>query len=269
MSCSSGEAELTPAPEGVVVHIDQSRIQRNGRLMFLRVENNTQQQISIREYRLTSPRFTDVSWSGDEEIGATYETDLEFTMPPGRCGGTIDAVVELTYRVNGGADRRSRLPADDRYGNALDFADRDCTQHTLESAANLKVGTPVVEGTGRNSVLNVPVTMTPTGKRSDVRFAGFGDTTLFRQTSESPAAVDVPLGGPAVNLTMQIVPARCDAHVLAEDKVGRLFAVKVIADGLAPDASYFLPLSTPQRKAMYSFFRSHCSLTSGAVDPQP
>ncbi|MCW2769134.1 MAG: hypothetical protein JWR27_567 [Aeromicrobium sp.] len=262
VACNDDEPATTKLPDGVTVRLDQSRIQRQGRVVFLRVHNDTKQPITVARAVLASSRFSTVTWSGQEEIGATYETDLEITLPKGRCGTDVDARVTLTYQVGGGDPRRSTTQAEDPYGNAADFADRDCAELTLQKAAKVTVGDPTVEGTGRTSVLHLAVTMTPTGERDDVRFAGFGSTVLFRQAPGSPADVDVPLGpqDPPAKLDMQVVPARCDAHALAEDKVGRLFPVKVVADDVSENASYFLPLTKTQRLAFFDYFRSTCGL---------
>ena len=261
VACSDA-VETAPLPDGVVAHIDQSRVERKGREVFLRVENGTKRSITIEKFTLTSPRLATVEWSGDETIGATYEADLEFDMPKGRCGDEIDASVTLTYRIGDGELHESTAPADDPYGNAALFADRDCAQSTLASAADLEVGDPSVEGTGAASVLRLPVTLTPTGKASGVRFGGFGSTVLFRQAAGSPTDVDVPLDAdaPPAELVMAVVPARCDPHALAEDKVGTLFPVTVKAPGLPENAWFFLPLTKQQRGAFFTFFRTHCGL---------
>lgn len=254
--------ETTALPAGIAMHIDQSRVERKGREVFLRVQNDTTASITVSAFHLTSPRLADVDWSGDEEIGPTYETDLEFDLPRGRCGTSIDAKVVLTYRVGNGGLRRSIASADDPYGNAALFADRDCAQLTLAKAATLTVGDPSVSGAGHDSVLSFPVTLTPTDTATDVRFGGFGSTVLFRQTERSATGLDlaIPPGGPPVHLTMSVVPARCDPHALAEDKVGTLFGVTVLAPGLGPDSTYFLPLTKAQRSALFAFFSSHCGL---------
>lgn len=254
--------EQVPLPDGVAAHIDQARTERKGREVFLRVENNTKEPITVEKFRLTSPRLATVDWSGDETIGATYEADLEFEMPQGRCGTDIDATVTLTYRVDGGELRESTASADDRYGNAALLADRDCAQNTLTKAADLSVGEPSVVGEGTDSVLRLPVSLTPTGRSSGVRFGGFGSTVLFRQGVDSPTEVDVPLdaGDPATQQVMTVVPARCDPHALAEDKVGTLFPVIVNAPDLDDGASFFLPLTKQQCGSFFDFFRSHCGL---------
>lgn len=259
-ACGSDKIESSPMPDGIVVEIDQSRFQRSGRILFVSIQNGTSHQIAISEFTLSSPRFKDVRWSGNDTLEAGDKTDIDFTMPQGRCGKRLDAKITLTYRRDGADPQKSTTSVDDIYDNALYFADRDCAQVTLEEAAKVEVGTAQVDGTGRDSVLSLPVTMTPTGRRTDVRFAGFGDTVLFRQTPASPADVDIAMTGSPQQLRMQVVPARCDPHALAEDKVGRLFPVKVIADDVPAEGSYFLPLTKAQRIAFFDFFRSHCGI---------
>lgn len=258
--CGDESPDEVPMPGGVSVDIDQSRIKRSSREVYLRVENDSRRKIVVEQFRLTSPRLAEVRWEGDEVVGAGFETDLEFTMPRGRCGDDLAATAELTYRVANGDLRRSTTAVDDPYGNATELANRDCARLTLEEAAEVVVGEPKIVGTGADAVLALPVTMTPTGRRDDVRFDGFGNTPLFRQAPGSPVGVDVPLGAddPAVSVTMRVVPARCDPHALAEDKVGRLFPVHVVADDVGPDGSYFLPLTASQRKAFYAYFRVRC-----------
>jgi hypothetical protein len=183
----SAEVETVPLPDGIVMHLDQSRVDRKGREVFLRVENGTREPITVTAFTLTSERLETVRWRGEEEVGASYETDLELTMPTGRCGTGFTGTVRLTYRVGDGPLRRSTGPVDDPYGAASLFMDRDCAQAVLTDAASLDVGEPTLRGTGRESVLTFPVTFTPTGRRPDVRFVGFEPTRAVpRGTRRSP-----------------------------------------------------------------------------------
>ncbi|AXT84977.1 hypothetical protein C6I20_07110 [Aeromicrobium sp. A1-2] len=260
-----GRVDQVALPDGVVVHIDQSRVERKGRIVFLRVENNTSRDFTIHQYVLSSPRFETVRWSGEEEVGASYDADLEFTMPTGRCGTSIDATVRFTYRVAGGgatgvdgADRRPiwqcrgpcgpRLRALDPGGGRPDRRRRP---------GGLRQGQHVGAAAARHDD-----TDGTKGRRDDVRFTGFGSTVLFRQAPGSAADVDVRLGpgDPPAGLVMTVVPARCDPHALAEDKVGRLFPVTVKADDVGAGASFFLPLNRSQQTAFFDYFRSRCGL---------
>lgn len=264
-ACQSGDRAVarTPLPDGVVMHLDQSRMERKGREVFVRVENGTRKDLRIEGFTLTSPRLPTITWAGRETIGPTYETDLEVDLPTGRCGGAVEASVTLRYRLGDGPVTTSTGPADDVYGAIALLADRDCAETTLTTAADVSVGAPQVVGRGRDSVLRLPVTLTPTGRSTGVRFAGFESTVLFRQTADSPADVSVSrdAGTPATTQVLSVVPTRCDPHALAEDKVGTLFGVRVGGTGLPDDAGYYLPLAREQRSALFAFFSTHCGLS--------
>ena len=72
---------------------------------------------------------------------------------------------------------------------------------------------------------------------------------------DEPISPDRP-----TTIVMSVVPARCDPHALAEDKVGRLFGMRVIAPGLPDDSWFYLPLDKSQREAFYAYFRSRCGV---------
>lgn len=260
-ACTESPKKL-PLPDGIVLIADQSRLHRKDREIYIRVQNHTKKQITVESFTLASGRIKTVKWSGDEKIGAGTETDLEFDMPQGTCGRGFTASVRLIYHIGDSKPRESMAKAEDRYGNISLSLDRDCAEKTLKEAAKLEVGEPRTVGTGRDSVFELPVTLTPTGKREDVRFAGFGSTVLFNQAPGSPADVDIPLGkaDPPAELVMRVTPARCDGHALADDKVGRLFDVKVKGYVVGEGASFYLPLTTPQRTAFFDFYRSYCGL---------
>lgn len=253
-------AKKVPMPDGVSLLSDQSRLHRKDREIYVRIQNKSDKAIHVESFTLTSERMSKVEWTGDEDIAAGTEADLEYDMPKGRCGTGFTPTVRLTYRMGDSGARISTIRADDRYGNISLALDRDCAENALKEAAKLTVGDPTITGVGRKSVLNLPVTMTPTGKRDDVRFGGFGSTVLFNQAGGSPADVDIPLTKDPVKLVMKVTPARCDGHALADDKVGRLFDVNVLGDGIGEGASFYLPLTAPQRVAFFDFYRSHCGL---------
>ncbi len=259
-ACADDAPREAPLPDGVTLMSDQSRLHRQDREIYIRVQNGSERPITVEAFTLTSERIEDVSWTGAEEIPDGTEADLEYDMPRARCGAEFLPTVRLTYRVDGGPLQESETNATDRYGNISHAMDRDCAESTLREAADLRVEDPVVVGEGRQSVLTLPVTLTPTGKRRDVRFDGFGSTVLFNQAAGSPVDVDLPLVGPPVQVTMKVMPARCDAHALADDKVGRLFDVRVLGDGVADGATFYLPLTSAQKVALFDFYRSHCGL---------
>ncbi|WP_244928142.1 hypothetical protein [Nocardioides sp. W7] len=265
LGCGGGGDEPAPEtvemPSGLTAYVDQSRLLRVTRTAFVRLVDEPDRTVTVTRAEVTSPRFGTVTWTGEKSF--VNEADLPFEMPPGRCGDGSDARVRLTYRLDDGPERISETTATDRYGAVGLFLDRDCAAEVLGEAATLELGEPRVVGVGRASVFEVPVTLTPTGERDDVSFAGFEGTPLFRNADGSPAAdhiPPVPLGpdDPPAELLLRLVPTRCDPHALAEDKVGTLIGVRTRAPGLSPVASFFLPIGDERRAALRAFFSTHC-----------
>ncbi|WP_182526837.1 hypothetical protein [Nocardioides dongkuii] len=258
-----GGPEETALPAGLTAYVDQSRMLRQTRTAFVRLVNEPERFVTVLRAEVFSPRFGEVTWTGEKTF--QNEADLEFEVPTGRCGEGSDAEVRLTYRVDDGPEQVSETTATDRYGAIGLFLDRDCAAQTFAEAATLDLGETRVVGRGRESVFELPVTMTPTGERDDVAFGGFEDTVLFRGTEGSPTVgttAPVPLGvdDPPVEVVLRLVPTRCDPHALAEDKVGTLIGVRTLAPGLSEVASFHLPIGDARRGELRGFFAVHCGL---------
>jgi hypothetical protein len=252
-------AEVVPLTSGLTAYVDQGRLWRITRTAYVRLVNDSDHLITVTRAVVGSDRFDTVVWTGEDSFH--NEVDLEFEMPVGRCGEGSDADVTLTYRIDDGPPVVSRTTATDRYGAIGLFLDRDCAQEVLGTAADVTMGEGKVVGEGADSVYVLPVTFTPTGERDDVVFRGFENTPLFRQVDGSAdvrTGTRVPLTDGPVTVELRIVPARCDEHALAEDKVGTLFGVRVRADDLARGAYFYLPIGADRRAAMHGFFGPHC-----------
>ncbi|MCY7394725.1 MAG: hypothetical protein LH468_01015, partial [Nocardioides sp.] len=197
--CRSGvgpdEPETTAFPDALTAYVDQSRLQRQTRTLFIRLVNEAERRVTVTRADISSARFADVTWTGEQSF--ENETDLEFELPPATCGDGSDARVRLTYRIDEGPEQVSETTATDRYGAVALFLDRDCAQDTLTEAATLELGDVRGVGRGAASVFELPVTLTPTGRRDDVTFLGFDDTVLFAQAPGSASVntgASYPLG---------------------------------------------------------------------------
>lgn len=88
-------------------------------------------------------------------------------------------------------------------------------------------------------VADVVVQVTPEGGAGRLEILSMGSTTLLQPADPRTAerlpegyAVDRTVAGPdPADLTLTVVPGRCDAHAIAEDKQGTLFPVLVSLDG--------------------------------------
>lgn len=249
------EPREAPLPDGVTAVVDQGRMQRQGRDVFVRLTNPTDQDLQVTALTLSSTRSPAAAWEGEEDVAAGYEADVVLPLPEGRCGPSTRFRVSLEYRVGNGDPVRSSLDVEDRYGAVTRVLDADCARATLLAAARLTVGRPVAEG----DVLRVPVTLDPRRPTSQVRVLGYRPTPLVRPATGS--AVDVAVRGTApLRADLVLEPARCDPHAIAEDKVGRLVPVEVAAPGLPDGTTFTLPLDREQKVAVLDYVRSACGL---------
>lgn len=247
-------------PSTLVAYLDQDRVDRVGRSVYVRLVDSGDERVTVTRAEVSSDRFAPVTWTGEKSVD--HEADLDLELPAGSCGTGSDADVRLTYRLGDGPEQVSTTVATDRYGAIGLFLDRDCAAARLAEAADLEVGAHRVVGEGRDSVFELPITLTPTGARDDVAFAGFQGTVLFQALEGTPVFPDVdpvPLvGDRPVELLLRLVPSRCDPHALAEDKVGTLIFFHVTGPDL-PDAAFtYLPLTDAARADLRGFFTSHC-----------
>lgn len=258
-ACGTSEPQETAWPDGLTAYVDQTRLQRNTGEAFVRLVNDTGSSIEVSRLEVSSDRFR-AGWKGSEPVDP--EMDFDFDMPRGKCGEGGDADLTITWRETGKEEwRTSTGTAEDRYANIDRLLDRDCAERTLTEAAEITVGERRVEGEGKQSVFVLPVTFAPTEKAPEVTFDGWEGTVLFQLASETPTwpgSAPHPMTGEPTTLELRVLPARCDPHALADDKVGSLFRVHVGGPGMPEEAAYFLPLSKPQKAALYDFLPGHC-----------
>ena len=259
-ACGTSEPQTTAWPGGLTAYVDQTRLQRNTGEAFVRLVNDTGSSIEVSHLEVSSDRFR-ARWAGSEPVEP--EMDFDFDMPRGKCGEGGDADVTITWRETGGGEwRTSTGTAEDRYGNIERLLDRDCAERTLSEAAEITVGDPRVEGEGKgNSVFVLPITFTPTETHPDVTFDGWEGTVLFQLAAETPTwprERPHPMTGDPVTLELRVLPARCDPHALADDKVGSLFRVHVGGPDVPDGASYFLLLDKSHKRALYDFLPGYC-----------
>lgn len=217
--CGLGdEPEPAPGlPEGVSVSLDQARSDMATRRVLARVSNGSAEPLVVRELRVRLPRWdTDGVYEGPATVPAGGSLNLAVEAPRGACGEGVDARVQL--RAEGG-DRTRSGGATDRFGAIERLLDRDCADALLAVA----VGPPRREG--REIVLPL-VLRAP---EEPVVVGTVGGTVLLDLAPGEDGRIDHRLGaGDGLARDVRLVPARCDAHVVAEDKVGTLLPLEVI-----------------------------------------
>ncbi|WP_286930780.1 MULTISPECIES: hypothetical protein [Aeromicrobium] len=249
----SAAPDLEDAPEGFTAEVMQYRGKRLTRDIAIAIRNDTDREITLSAMRLESNRWSEaVDWSGTESVGPGFGTGIDVDPPAGTCpeGEELATVAEFTYRT-GDDDRRSRVDVEDPYGVLRDLVDGDCGEQAFDAATTVTVGPPGVRGDTWSATLDLAPR-----EPNDVVLLGFAPTLRFAFGPATPVDVELPLDQPQ-RVRLDVVMGRCDPHVVAEDKVGSRFGVRVRTTDI--EHAYFtLPLDDAVRESLEEFYAERC-----------
>ncbi len=257
---------------GLGVSIAQARLDRERRVVQVRVANSSGVDVTVVEARLVAPGAAGTAVSTRERaVRSGVDRDLSVALGAPRCDGPTsapagDASVELDVVANGGRSGSWRGTPDDPNGVLTRIRREDCAALAVASGARLTldpdvaVTEPVGGGrlTGSVTLRFEPV---PGGPRVEV--LQVDGTTLL---TPSGGAASWPLtldsaDGPA-EVTLAFEPARCDAHAVAEDKRGTFLGVRARVDGVDQEVVYL-----PPGDALRGAIRAYIGTACGWPDP--
>lgn len=196
----------------------------------LRVTNPSASTVTITAASFASPVLgAPAAWEAKrpETLDPGRTVDLPVFLPALRC--TRDAAApEATLTVNGVA---TTVSLDD----ALDVLDRAgataCDREQLAAVVDVTAASAAA-GPDGTIALRLAVTPAREGEGTAELVALRGTVLLrFAAGTEAPLGVTVAAGEPPSSIDVAVVPQRCDAHAIAEDKVGTLFDLVARVDG--------------------------------------
>ena len=268
VSGCQGTGSSVEPPQGVKVSIYQPRSDISMNRIAIKFQNNGSETLTITAANLTSNFFANqFLWSPARtaKVSPGFAVDLRVDIPPvescdesrsasalqfgwsvGDVSGTSVVIPDDTFRI------LDRLHSDGCFVAAV---------NTVGTITAVSLTTQAQELTPATLLISI----VPTGKEGMVTINSVGSTTLLSPAdSKGIGSAQIDLGvvisdsGP-FEITVPIVPNRCDAHGLAEDKVGTRIPLFVkLADGT--EGRFVLPASDQLRAEMYSFYTSFCGL---------
>lgn len=266
--CSAAaEADV---PEGVSVSVHQNRPDTADRRLQVRVANNSPVALTITRLTFSSPQFAEaVSYpKAPTMITVGGVTDLPVSLAAPACGTERSTpTVAIDFSMADGRTGHASVVPSDPLTQLPEISARDCLDEAVAEIATIRepAALRVQERSGR-LVAFLDLIVTPTGASGSIRIDSVDDTVLLGLfESSQPAPVpSLPIGldvrgtdGPQV-ITVPLVPARCDAHAVAEDKRGTLLPLHLEAGGLS-GISYFA-LSAELAGTLYAFVSSACAM---------
>jgi hypothetical protein len=262
-----GCAQAPSAPEGVTVSVYQPRPDVAAGRIAIQVHNGGTEPLTVTGARLESTYFTDnLVWAGEREpvVGAGLSLDLRVPLTGSDCTDPIEAThtVVLDYRVGDRAGTVELVP-DDPFELLPRLRDAACLEVRVGQVVEL-TATSVAASNTLGTPGEIVVTVTPTGEPGTVTVDAAFSTTLLAPALDGIGVGELPLGielgaaGPT-EFRVSIVPNRCDAHALAEDKVGTRLPLAVTVSSGA-QGRLVLSASDELRAQMYAFWTAYCGL---------
>jgi hypothetical protein len=259
---------LVEAPDGVRVSVYQPRPDVPKNRMAIQIHNDGDEPLTVTSAELESSYFTDDTVWGPGRTATVkpgYAVDLRVDVPTDADCSGVEPELTATYGWTIGDRSGTASVAPDDPFQLLDLLhDAACLIVRVDEVATLTATTLDVPA-NQPAPAELVIAVEPTGADGVVTLDTIHSTTLLNPAG--PDGIGVPelaLGvaidkdGPA-EVRIPIVPNRCDAHALAEDKVGTRMPLYVTA----PDGStgrFVLAASEELRMEMYAFDSAFCGL---------
>jgi hypothetical protein len=255
VACSNGSSTVA-VPKGVTFRAEQARQDLQNRNFEMQVVNRSSKPITVSRVEFTSKRLKRASiYHGPATIAPGATTDLTFAMSMARCGKGIQATARLRYQVGDGKMVTSVVHPEDHDGSVALFMKRDCAQSALAKTEIDRTFTR--KGSGPDSTLRVGVTFTPRSDGGPVEIGPLGGTTLLKPSPGSNIQHTLAAGAAPYHAYVELIPNRCDIHVVAEDRTGATMPLH-IRSRASGAAFFFLKFDEAQKAQIYDFIANHC-----------
>jgi hypothetical protein len=246
-ACSATDTTADALPDGVTVSAYQTRSDAALRRVELSVSNDSPEPLHVTGLSLRSDQFERPAvWAKKgTTIAAGTTVDLPVTLSAPDCDAEAGALAAAIEFETDGRTARVTVPVPDDDGLLARLAAADCLAERVAEHAEIAAATlPRTTMIGDRLVAQLDLTVKPTGEPGMVRIDEVRGTTLLRpadpvtglpveaqpiaRTIDEDSAAS---GSQPIVITLLLVPNRCDAHAVAEDKRGTILPLHVALDG--------------------------------------
>ena len=241
LAASGCAADVIALPDGVSVDLYPTRLDIAERTIEISVANTSGADLRILGATLTSDQFAaPATWEARERgtlVRAGSTVDLPVAIPTAECE-PADPVHRVTveFETVGGDRAVAEVEVVERFDQLVRLRAQDCLAASVADVATFTLAQePTVQEHGGTRMIALPLTVAPTGSDGSVLVRSIASTVLLAFADpETGAATDgvvldrtVVGSDPSSTITLLLLPARCDPHVVTEDKVGTVFAIAV------------------------------------------
>lgn len=271
-SSPTPSASAAPIPAdvlaGLSVEVRQARSDWALRVVQLRVTNVGPGDVTVAQARLVTPDDEGVATSDRERpVRAGVDRDVSVALGTPVCADATAGAARAELDLVDADGRRSTLVVQpgDPQGHLARIHGEDCAAAAVAQGATLSLaddlGTQEVDGRFVGEV-DLQVAPVPGGPRVEVTAV---DGTVLLAPADGAAgwAVDADTtDGATRTVPLRLVPTRCDAHAVAEDKRGTYFGVHARVDGVEQPV-FYVGADDSLRGALHDFVGTACGMPAG------
>ena len=266
--CSVPQPDLVPGASsavgsGLSVELLQLRTDYASRGLQLAVTNAGDAEVTVLSAGFASPFLVEPVTvpKAPSVIAAGRTVNLSTTLSAPDCaGGAADPVVTLVIERATGPETVTVTPGDP-HSSLESIHAGDCSRAAFEAVVGIAFAPSlrIPDAAGGGPAL-LDLVLTPTGADGSVTLRSVGSTVLLSQVEGDARPVDLVLDGSdaPVTVTLSLRPARCDPHVIAEDKVGTLIPLRVDA-GEFSDATFTVAADPALKAQLFTWIAGYCA----------
>jgi hypothetical protein len=266
-ACAIPAPATTPASPEVTASVYQPRTDMALNRIAIRVENTGPSPIELVAAELRSESFAEaMTWGGKRTATVAAGRALDLRVPIAEPDCDADAAGENTVvlrYVSASETAELALPAADANATLAGLWNSACLAIRVAEIATVTASEFRWDGPDQPGTLVVDIE--PTGADAALRLTEVQGTTLLAPARDGAGAPSVPLDlafegtGDPTRVSVPFVPNRCDAHALAEDKVGTRIPF-LVETSTGASGRLVLTASDALRRQMYAFFTEYCGL---------
>ncbi|MBT2514795.1 hypothetical protein [Arthrobacter sp. ISL-30] len=271
-----GQSGTPPLGEDpLLAKLDQFRDNYSRRIVEIQLQNQGKDTVIVRGAEVQSTQFEDpIRWAPGSKgtvgegtaIPAGQTKSLPAPLPKARCsqqsptawGTTPSARLSLQ-----GQDSAVVLPVTDPFGVLDRNHGEMCLEQETARVARLELA-PSLEVLPGGETAVMRLAAIPQGGAGSFTIESIQGTTLLAEDPARPwpRNIEVTASGDTRELMLFVQPNRCDAHAVAEDKVGTLIPIHVSINGIR--GTLRIPADSGLRGRLYDFVVSACAQRAAA-----
>lgn len=241
----------------------QYRADYGPRKLQIEVENSGSSDLTVTGASFVSRHFAeDAAWTRATEVPSGTIRDLPVFLATTECTPASDAadLVRLLYELPDGTRGSTTVTPLDSFDVIRKVVAQDCIEQRTEEIAELTLASSLrTETRDGELVALLDLSVAPTSAQGSVTIDSVDRTILLRPPVGDgwPVALRVDAAAAPTVVTLDILPANCRFHTVAEDKRGTFFPIRVTtSDGL--QGVFYLPASNEVTEQLYQYIADYC-----------